>query len=61
MSANTKTRSAIDIGAKSDVVLPAIMALLIGATMVFTTGFASPSILHNAAHDTRHAMAFPCH
>jgi cobalt transporter subunit CbtB len=24
-------------------------------------GFAHPNLLHNAAHDWRHSMSFPCH
>jgi cobalt transporter subunit CbtB len=39
---------------------PAIMALLLGALIILGVGF-GPGILHNAAHDTRHTMAFPCH
>lgn len=34
-------------------------ALILGATMLFAVGFMD--ISHNAAHDTRHAIAFPCH
>ncbi|MGD1879401.1 MAG: CbtB domain-containing protein [Kiloniellaceae bacterium] len=32
-----------------------------GLGLVFLTGFAGSTTVHNAAHDTRHAMAFPCH
>jgi len=39
---------------------PAIMAFLLGALIIFGVGF-GPGIMHNAAHDTRHTMAFPCH
>jgi cobalt transporter subunit CbtB len=39
---------------------PAIMSLLLGALIILGVGF-GPGILHNAAHDTRHTMAFPCH
>ena len=38
-----------------------LVAFLIGVAMVFTVGFAHTEILHNAAHDTRHSLAFPCH
>lgn len=41
--------------------LAAAAALLLGLAVVFTTGFAGSATLHNAAHDTRHAMSFPCH
>jgi cobalt transporter subunit CbtB len=33
----------------------------LGAVVVFLVGFAHPLALHNAAHDTRHALSFPCH
>jgi cobalt transporter subunit CbtB len=36
-------------------------AFLIGAGMVFMVGFAHSEVMHNAAHDTRHSLAFPCH
>ncbi len=36
-------------------------AFLIGAALVFTVGFAHSDVLHNAAHDSRHSLAFPCH
>ena len=39
----------------------AMATLLFGLGLVFVTGFASSATVHNAAHDTRHAMAFPCH
>ncbi|MGQ0484172.1 MAG: CbtB domain-containing protein [Hyphomicrobiales bacterium] len=35
--------------------------LFVGAALVFGTGFAGAGILHNAAHDTRHGLGFPCH
>ncbi len=34
---------------------------LLGAAFVFVTGFAHPQALHDAAHDARHALSFPCH
>jgi len=33
-----------------------ICALIIGAV-----GFAGSEIIHNAAHDVRHGLSFPCH
>ena len=40
---------------------PALFAALLGAVMIFGVGFANISVAHNAAHDTRHTMVFPCH
>ena len=34
---------------------------LLGVFLLIGVGFAQPDILHNAAHDARHAFAFPCH
>ncbi len=42
-------------------IAPALLALLFGAFLVLGTGFAGPTTIHNAAHDGRHALAFPCH
>ncbi len=41
--------------------VPALAALLLGAFLILGTGFAHSEIVHNAAHDARHAFAFPCH
>ena len=41
--------------------LPVALALLLGAFLIYGAGFAHPEALHNAAHDSRHAFAFPCH
>lgn len=39
----------------------ALALFIAGAALVFTVGFANSTTLHNAAHDSRHALAFPCH
>ena len=41
--------------------LIAAATLCFGLGLVFVTGFANSATVHNTAHDTRHAMAFPCH
>lgn len=38
-----------------------LAAALLGLTLIFIAGFAEVSVLHNAAHDTRHSAGFPCH
>ena len=38
-----------------------VLAVLFGAAILFTVGFAYSTPVHNAAHDTRHTLAFPCH
>lgn len=37
------------------------IALMLGAFLFVGVAFASPAEIHNAAHDGRHVMAFPCH
>jgi cobalt transporter subunit CbtB len=34
---------------------------MLGVFLLIGVGFAGPYLLHNAAHDTRHANVFPCH
>ncbi|NKW71852.1 CbtB-domain containing protein [Rhodobacteraceae bacterium R_SAG10] len=34
---------------------------LAGLLLLMVAGFAQASVVHNSAHDTRHAVAFPCH
>ena len=38
-----------------------IIALILGVFMIIGVGFAPMEIVHNAAHDTRHSLSFPCH
>ena len=40
---------------------PAILAIVFGAFLVLGAGFAHSTTLHNAAHDARHVIGFPCH
>jgi cobalt transporter subunit CbtB len=40
---------------------PALFAVILGAVILFGVGFSNLSVAHNAAHDTRHTMVFPCH
>ena len=39
----------------------AIGASILGACLVYFAGFSHIEAVHNAAHDTRHSAAFPCH
>ncbi len=38
-----------------------LAALAFGAVVVYAVGFLPMEAVHNAAHDTRHTLAFPCH
>ena len=55
------SRTANQIDSRSDVLAPALFAILLGVFLVLGTGFAQPDTIHNAAHDGRHSFAFPCH
>ncbi|WP_270731992.1 CbtB domain-containing protein [Shimia sp. Alg240-R146] len=35
--------------------------LIVGLGLLTVSGMAQATVLHDAAHDQRHAMAFPCH
>lgn len=37
------------------------VCLFVGASLVFLIGMSHLSAAHNAAHDTRHSIGFPCH
>lgn len=55
-----KAAGQVTSGLRSDI--GAVMgALLLGVFVVFMAGFAGASVLHEAAHNTRHSLAFPCH
>ncbi|MBL8575996.1 MAG: CbtB-domain containing protein [Mesorhizobium sp.] len=58
---NTATHSLGVAASSSSRLLPLVLAGLLG---IFITGFAGMapiSAVHNAAHDYRHSMGFPCH
>ena len=39
----------------------AVFGGLLGAFILLGVGFANADLVHNAAHDSRHAISFPCH
>ena len=39
----------------------AFLSLSIGLLAIYMVGLSSPTQLHNAAHDVRHSVSFPCH
>jgi cobalt transporter subunit CbtB len=54
---SSKSRSSI----WQDKLLPALLIIFLATSLLFVTGFAETSVLHNAAHDGRHSASFPCH
>ena len=37
------------------------LTFITGLALLFASGLAQATAFHDAAHDQRHAMAFPCH
>ena len=52
-----------DVGVSSQQLTLPLLMLLVGVVLIFIVGFAQGSggVFHNATHDTRHAVTFPCH
>lgn len=61
MESSEVKRSSLVRTAGLGVVLPVALAALLGVFVVWGAGFAGSAVIHNAAHDARHAHAFPCH
>lgn len=40
---------------------PAFVTVALGIVLVFSVGFVHATVVHNGAHDARHANGFPCH
>lgn len=53
----SKTTASVAVSKNSQIFAAAIL----GLTIVFAVGLLPMDAVHNAAHDTRHSAAFPCH
>ena len=53
----------INTKGKSENIILGVVMFLAGALLIFAVGFiqGAGGFLHNAAHDTRHAVTIPCH
>lgn len=60
MSTNN-TAAVQAVSTKSASLSQSLLAVLCGLFIVGFVGFSHAEAVHNAAHDTRHANAFPCH
>ncbi|SHI47802.1 cobalt transporter subunit CbtB [Shimia gijangensis] len=56
MTTNTTTFAAVRSNTAAFV-----LAMTVGVVLLTVSGMAQATVLHDAAHDQRHAMAFPCH
>lgn len=61
MNAQSVSKSAAYASSKTEAMKAAAVALFLGVGLVWLAGFAYPASVHDAAHDTRHALSFPCH
>jgi cobalt transporter subunit CbtB len=46
---------------KTTQVMQAGFAALLGLALFIGVAFSHPAAIHNAAHDSRHGVAVPCH
>ncbi|CUX28049.1 conserved hypothetical protein [Agrobacterium tomkonis CFBP 6623] len=60
MSIQQNTANAA-VSAKTGSFAQSLTAIVLGLFVVGFVGFSHVEAVHNAAHDTRHANAFPCH
>jgi cobalt transporter subunit CbtB len=58
MMSRSLTQSRVGLSSRQ---VAGVISALLGAVFLFGVGFAQPQVLHNAAHDGRHAFTFPCH
>ena len=58
---STLIRSVALLDASRDAMRYGLAAILLGTLFIGVTGFAPLQALHDAAHNTRHAISFPCH
>jgi len=64
MQNETTTESTIQLEARTSALskpLQIACAIILGSVILYGAGFVSTAAVHNAAHDVRHAQAFPCH
>jgi cobalt transporter subunit CbtB len=55
------TRSVSLPAAQQEAVRYGVLALLLGTIFIGVAGFAPIQAIHDAAHNTRHSISFPCH
>jgi cobalt transporter subunit CbtB len=57
----TYARTSFLAASLNDRLLAGALMLFFGLALLVGAGLAGSETLHNAAHDTRHALGFPCH
>jgi len=61
MNAFFAAKPAALASSKTETLKAAFVALFLGLSLVYAAGFANSESVHDAAHDSRHALSFPCH
>ncbi|UWU26055.1 CbtB-domain containing protein (plasmid) [Rhizobium sp. CB3060] len=61
MSTSSASVNTASLSGSTSRLLQSAMAACLGFLIVGFVGFSHLEVVHNAAHDTRHANAFPCH
>jgi cobalt transporter subunit CbtB len=61
MTSQVSNQQAVQLKSSTSVFAQSFAALIFGMIILFAVGFAPMGAAHNAAHDVRHSMAFPCH
>ena len=49
------------VSSRGQTLAAAALAGMLGMVLIWGVGFSRVEAFHNAAHDTRHSNAFPCH
>jgi cobalt transporter subunit CbtB len=61
MTAQVSSSQSVKVKAIASPRLQTFAALLFGMVIFYAVGFSPIGVAHNAAHDARHSLAFPCH
>jgi cobalt transporter subunit CbtB len=61
MTAQVSSSQSVRVKTIASPRLQIFAALLFGMVIFYAVGFSPMDVAHNAAHDARHSLAFPCH
>lgn len=61
MTSQVSSQQALQVKSSTSVLAQSVAALVFGMVILFAVGFSPMGVAHNAAHDVRHSLAFPCH
>ena len=61
VTSQVSSQSTVQVKTSTSVLGQSLAALVFGVVILFAVGVAPMGAAHNAAHDVRHSLAFPCH